>query len=99
MPGINLAKFFMKHLNITVSGKVQGVFFRAFTQKEAQRLQLNGFVRNQSNGDVYIEAEGDEHTLNELIDWCRKGSPNALVKEVKASEGELKKFTEFRIDR
>lgn len=89
----------MKHLKITVSGKVQGVFYRAFTQKEAQRLQLLGFVRNQPNGDVYIEAEGEERVLNEFVDWCKKGSPNALVKEVKLTEGELKNFSEFRIDR
>lgn len=89
----------MKHLNITVSGKVQGVFYRAFTQQEAQRLKLKGFVRNQPNGDVYIEAEGEEHVLNEFVNWCKKGSPNAVVKAVKATEGDLKKFSEFSIDR
>lgn len=89
----------MKHFNITVSGKVQGVFFRAFTQKEAQRLQLNGFVRNEPNGDVYIEAEGEEPVLNELVTWCKKGSPTAVVKEVNTEEGALKKFTEFKIER
>lgn len=89
----------MKHLNITVSGKVQGVFYRAFTQKEAERLQVNGFVRNQPNGDVYIEAEGEESALKELINWCKTGSPNAIVQEVKTAEGELKKFTGFRIVR
>jgi acylphosphatase len=89
----------MKHLNITVSGKVQGVFYRAFTQKEAQRLQLRGFVRNQPNGDVYIEAEGEEIVLQEFISWCKTGSPLSMVKGVNVQEGELKKFVEFKIDR
>jgi acylphosphatase len=89
----------MKHLNITVSGKVQGVFYRAFTQKEAQRLQLKGFVRNQSNGDVYIEAEGEENVLLEFIGWCKTGSPKSVVKEVNVKEGDLKEFSEFKIDR
>ena len=89
----------MKHLQITVIGKVQGVFYRAFTQKEAQRLQLSGFVRNQSNGDVYIEAEGPEEALDEFVNWCKTGSPNAVVKEVKTTEAELIRFSGFRIDR
>ena len=91
--------FFMKHLNITVIGKVQGVFYRAFTQKEAQRLKLVGFVRNERNGDVYIEAEGEENLLQELVAWCKKGSPHASVKEVSTTEGMLKQFTEFKIER
>jgi acylphosphatase len=89
----------MKHVNITVSGKVQGVFYRAFTHKEAQRLQLKGFVRNQPNGDVYIEAEGEETVLQEFISWCKTGSPKSVVKEVNVQEGDLKKFVEFKIDR
>jgi acylphosphatase len=88
-----------KHYNITVTGKVQGVFYRAFTQKEAQRLHVLGFVRNQPNGDVYIEAEGEEAVLQEFISWCKKGSPTSVVKEVRAQEAELKKFSEFKIDR
>jgi acylphosphatase len=88
-----------KHYNITVTGKVQGVFYRAFTQKEAQRLYLSGFVRNQSNGDVYMEVEGEENVLQEFISCCKKGSPQSAVKEVYVTEGDLKKFVEFKIDR
>lgn len=88
-----------KHYNITVTGKVQGVFYRAFTEKEAQRLHLMGFVRNQPNGDVYIEVEGEENALQEFINWCKTGSPKSLVKEVHVMEGELRKFIEFKIDR
>jgi len=87
----------MKHITITVSGKVQGVYFRAFTEKEAQRLNLRGFVRNERNGDVYIEAEGEDANLNQLINWCQTGSPNAIVKDIKVAEGEVKGFPEFVI--
>lgn len=89
----------MKHITITVKGIVQGVFFRAFTQKEAQRLNINGFVRNEPTGEVYIEAEGDENALNELIKWCRTGSPNSVVKDVKTGDGRMKHFKEFIISR
>ncbi|HRG53992.1 MAG TPA: acylphosphatase [Bacteroidia bacterium] len=89
----------MKHITITVNGKVQGVYFRAFTQKEAERLNLKGFVRNERNGDVYIEAEGEDANLNQLVNWCQSGSPKALVKDIKVSEGEVKGFSEFVIQR
>ena len=52
-----------KHLSIRVTGKVQGVFFRASTREEAQRLGLCGWVRNEADGSVRIEAEGDEPLL------------------------------------
>jgi len=89
----------MKHITITVSGKVQGVYFRAFTQKEAQRLNLRGFVRNEPNGNVYIEAEGEEVNLNQLVSWCQIGSPKSLVTDIKVRTGDLKHFSEFVISR
>ncbi|HET6228316.1 MAG TPA: acylphosphatase [Bacteroidia bacterium] len=89
----------MKHIKITVSGKVQGVFFRAHTQEEAQRLKLKGFVRNEPNGDVYIEAEGDELVLNQLVKWCQTGPPKASVTDVKVKDGDVQLFSEFSIKR
>ena len=53
----------------------------------------------QGRRGLHEEAEGEEHVLNEFVSWCKKGSPNAVVKAVKATEGDLKKFSEFRIDR
>lgn len=89
----------MKHYNITVSGKVQGVFYRQSTVERANQLGLNGFVRNETNGNVYIEAEGNEDALHKLADWCRKGPPRAEVSDLKISEGELKGFTSFELTR
>jgi acylphosphatase len=90
----------VKHLNIKVSGKVQGVFFRVYTQKKANELGLCGFVQNEINGDVYIEAEGSMLKLTELAEWCKTGSPGAEVKKVEVSEGDLKNFKDnFIINR
>ncbi len=89
----------IKHYNITVSGKVQGVFFRVFTQKEAKRLHITGFVRNQPNGDVYMEAEGEEALLQEFVGWCKKGSPQSIVKAVNIQEADVKKWSDFTIDK
>lgn len=85
------------HYQITVSGKVQGVFYRAFTQTEAIKLGINGFVKNESNGDVYLEAEGREEQLKKLIDWLWKGPDRAIVKDIKIAAGELKNYNDFII--
>ena len=87
----------IKHFDITVIGKVQGVYFRAFTQTQAQKLGLAGFVKNESNGNVYIEAEGEEDQLNKLLEWCKIGPPNAEVNDLKVQESELKFFSDFVI--
>ena len=87
----------MKHYNITVSGKVQGVFYRASTKTKAVELGLKGFVKNQSDGSVYIEAEGNEEDLEVLLNWCNQGPPNAIVNEVKFEETEMIGFRKFEV--
>jgi acylphosphatase len=82
----------VKHLNIKVSGKVQGVFFRVYTQKKAEELGLTGFVQNEPDGSVYIEAEGEEILLNELTKWCYSGSPDSEVSSVIITEGMINNF-------
>ena len=87
----------MKHYNITVSGKVQGVFYRQTTLEIAQQLGLKGFVRNESNGNVYIEAEGPEHQLKKLAEWCKTGPKRAIVSHVEVEEGGIKNHSSFEI--
>lgn len=89
----------LKHYNITVSGKVQGVFFRASAQKKAGELGISGFVKNLENGSVCMEAEGEKDALEKFIEWCHVGPPNATVSEIKASEGFFKSFNGFEIKR
>jgi acylphosphatase len=88
-----------KHLNITVYGKVQGVWFRASTRDKAQDLGLNGYVMNQGDGTVYIEVEGTEDALKELLEWCKQGPPRAEVSKVEESPGEMSNFSGFEIIR
>ena len=73
-------------LHIIVKGKVQGVYFRAYTQKQAVKHNLNGFVRNLANGDVEIVAEGDRADLQALVTWCHKGPLLARVRQVIATQ-------------
>jgi len=87
----------MKHFIITVYGKVQGVSFRAATKAIADQLSIKGFVRNQADGSVYIEAEGDQFSINYLVDWCKEGPDTAVVEKVDVSEGEIKNYLNFEI--
>lgn len=68
--------------SIRIYGKVQGVWFRASTKAEAERLGLTGFVKNEQDGSVYLEARGDSEELLQLIDWCRHGPELAEVRDV-----------------
>ena len=88
-----------KHMNILVSGRVQGVFFRASAHNEAKILGLTGFVRNESDGSVYIEVEGNPDALDKFVDWCRVGPSAAVVSSCKTQETTLKNFSEFSIQR
>jgi len=85
----------MKHLDITIFGKVQGVFFRAATKAVADQLGVKGFVKNQTDGSVYIEAEGDEFSLNSFLEFCNEGPEKAIVEKVDVSEGDLKNYRNF----
>ncbi len=87
----------IKHLNITVKGKVQGVFYRASTKAVADQLGIRGFVRNESNGDVYIEAEAEPTLIDMFLDWCNEGPERARVTSVDTIEGEVKNYRNFEV--
>ena len=70
-------------LIVIVKGKVQGVYFRAFVQKQAQDLGLNGFVRNLPDfTEVEIQAEGDREKLELLLSKIKLGPPGAKVEKM-----------------
>lgn len=73
-----------------VSGRVQGVFFRGFVESHAQRLGLEGYVRNQRDGTVEVVAEGDKDDLEKLASLLKKGPPAARVDNVSLSWGGAK---------
>ncbi len=87
-----------KRAHIVVQGRVQGVSFRAYTQREARALGLTGTVRNLPNGDVEIVAEGPEEALEQLIRWAHHGPSLAHVRQVHVTYLELTGgFEDFRI--
>lgn len=85
---------------INVNGKVQGVFFRASTLEVAQKLDLQGIVKNEPDGSVSIEVEGTKAQMEDFLKWCHKGPSGAEVREVKIAQSSfLKNFEGFRIVR
>lgn len=68
--------------HVLISGRVQGVFFRAYTQQQAQALGLTGWVRNLSDGRVEAVFAGEQNRVEEMIKWCWEGSPSAEVTNV-----------------
>ncbi|ERJ61182.1 acylphosphatase [Sphingobacterium paucimobilis] len=88
----------MKHYNITVKGKVQGVYYRLTTKAVADQLGIKGFVINQEDGSVYIEAEGDDFALESLLEYCEEGPDRAEVEEVTYEEtSEIRGFKDFEV--
>ncbi len=85
----------MRHFNIKVFGQVQGVFFRTSAKEMADALDIKGFARNEPDGTVYIEAEGEEENLKKFLEWCKEGPNFARVERVEVVEGEVKKFLGF----
>ncbi|MCZ4242883.1 acylphosphatase [Pedobacter punctiformis] len=87
----------VKHINITVSGKVQGVFFRASTKAVADQMGIKGFVKNEKDGSVYIEAEAEQFILDAFMDWCKEGPEKSKVENVEVTDGELKNYRNFEV--
>lgn len=63
----------MKEISVTVDGKVQGVGFRAYTKKQAEKLGLEGWVKNKSDGTVEVVAQGKENELETFVEHLRSG--------------------------
>ncbi len=82
---------------ITIQGRVQGVGFRYYTKIKADSLGISGFVKNQSDGSVYIEAEGEADAMSAFIALCRQGPPLARVINMEVVDDESCGFENFQI--
>ena len=87
----------MKHYNVTVSGRVQGVGFRYSAMKVANTYGIRGFIRNEPDGSVYMEAEGDEPNIELFLEWCVKGPGFGRVDRFVKVESGLRGFRDFSI--
>lgn len=83
--------------HVIISGKVQGVGYRASTSDAALLLNIKGWVRNLRNGKVEAVFEGSKANVSEMIRWCHQGPPTAHVKKVKVSYQDAQGFTKFEM--
>ena len=90
----------MKRISILIKGRVQGVFYRASARDVARQFDIKGFVRNEPDGNVFLEAEGTEDKLQKLVAWCKKGPPLAHVSGVEVKEwDDMVYYSSFEISR
>jgi acylphosphatase len=73
-------------VHVVISGRVQGVWFRASTRDKAQQLGLTGWVKNTSEGNVEAVFEGEGKLIDEMLDWCHHGPPLAQVENVEVKK-------------
>ena len=84
--------------DIVVTGRVQGVFYRAAMREQAERLEVTGWVRNEPDGTVTAHLEGSPGAVAELLDWCESGPPAAQVDEVRTHRAEVTRANGFSAD-
>jgi acylphosphatase len=88
----------MKRVHVYISGRVQGVFFRAETQRAARGFNLTGWVRNVPDGSVEAIFEGEDTNIDKMIAWCHIGPSAARVEEVLTEEETYtREFRDFSI--
>jgi acylphosphatase len=84
--------------HVLISGRVQGVFFRASTKQKAEQLGVKGWVRNTSDGRVEAVFQGNEDSVKEMIKWCHNGPSLSRVDNIDIEEKQISnKLYDFSI--
>jgi acylphosphatase len=84
-------------VHVRVAGRVQGVFYRAYTKSQAHELGIMGWVRNVPGGGVEAVLEGERQKVGELLGLMKTGPTGAMVSGLEISELECKGYEEFKI--
>jgi len=92
-------RYMLQTISITVSGIVQGVFYRQSTKEKALELGIAGIVKNLPDGNVQILATGTDEQLDQLVQWCRVGPRNAQGSSVNIEKLEVQEYFGFSIQR
>ena len=87
----------MRSVEITIKGRVQGVGFRYFVKKTAEKYGIKGYVKNLNNGNVFIVAQGKEFQLNLFIEAIKKGSSMSEVAGVSVQDIPITDYKTFFI--
>jgi acylphosphatase len=87
----------LTRVRVRISGRVQGVFFRAEARSRAESLGLAGWARNDADGSVEAVFEGDEARVRSMVEWCRRGPSGARVDDVEVETEEPTGETGFHV--
>lgn len=86
-----------KSVRLYITGTVQGVFFRLFVKQNAEKIGVNGFVRNLEDGRVEVFIEGDADKVNQMIELCKKGPRHAQIRKVETKPETFQGFRNFKV--
>lgn len=87
----------MKGVRLIIQGRVQGVGFRYYVLHRARELGIKGYVKNLPDGNVLVEAVGENENLARFMDWCRQGPPLARVTGISVSDAWNRDYQDFMI--
>lgn len=86
----------LKRMRVTITGRVQGIFYRTFIKENAEELQVKGYVKNLPTGQVEAVFEGQGEKINEMLKRCKKGPKLAMIKNIEIKEERpTKEWTAF----
>jgi len=86
-----------KSTRLTITGSVQGVFFRQFIKEHAEKNNIKGYVRNLEDGPVEIFLEGEQDSVEAMIALCKRGPQHSQIRSVDTKEESYQDFKEFKI--
>ena len=86
-----------KAVRLYIFGIVQGIFFRAFVKENADKLKLRGYTRNKEDGSVEVWLEGQSEKVDEMIEICKKGPTNSVIKRLDIVEEKVQDLKDFKI--
>ena len=88
-----------KHINIHIAGQVKKMDFIFYSQLFIQKLDLNGFIQNGGETNVYVEVEGEDESLQKLIDFYKDGLLADLIDDIQVENGEMLDYNKFTVKR
>jgi len=86
-----------KSVRLYITGSVQGVFFRLFVKQNAEKIGVNGFVRNLEDGRIEIFLEGDSDKVNQMTEICKKGPKHSQIRNVEIKPETFQGFRNFKV--
>lgn len=89
----------METVHLIISGKVQGVFYRASAKKKAEEFNITGWIKNTKNGDVEAMITGEIEDIGQFVKWCKSGPDRASVTDVILHKAEVCIFESFLVER